>query len=135
MAYFNWNESLATGIPVIDEQHKKLVGFVNQLSEAMTAGKGKDFIGKLLDELVAYTQYHFALEERNFAKYNFPFSASHTKAHHDLINQVTQFVERHKKSEVAMSIEILSFLTNWVKDHIMKEDMKYVQHFAGKLIN
>ena len=35
MAFFDWNDELATGIPKIDEQHKKLISLVNELHDAL----------------------------------------------------------------------------------------------------
>lgn len=40
MAYLNWTDELSVGIARIDQQHQKIVGFLNDLYEAMQAGKG-----------------------------------------------------------------------------------------------
>lgn len=134
MAYFNWTSQLATGIPLIDEQHMKLVDFVNQLNDAMKRGKGKDALGQILAELTKYAQYHFALEEKAFETYGYPAKAAHRKAHADLMAQVGDYVGRHAKGEVAMSVEMLGFLTTWVTEHIMKEDMLYVPFLKDKAL-
>jgi hemerythrin len=64
MALMTWGPKLSVGVPQIDDQHKKLIELVNRLNEAMIAGHGRDLIGSTLSELVKYTQYHFACEER-----------------------------------------------------------------------
>jgi hemerythrin-like metal-binding protein len=132
MAFFAWNEKLATGIPKIDEQHKKLISFVNELNDAMTTGKGKDVIGHILDELSEYTKYHFGLEEAAFEKYNYVQKGSHKAAHQTLIKKLDDFIRKYQSNKLVISIEVLGFLINWVNEHIMKEDMQYVPYLKGK---
>jgi hemerythrin len=46
MVYFvdliKWNEFYAVNIKEIDYQHKKLIELINQMNNAMKAGKGKE---------------------------------------------------------------------------------------------
>jgi len=55
MALITWNAALSVGVKEIDDQHKKLIDLVNQLNDAMHAGKGRDVLGAVLAELVKYT--------------------------------------------------------------------------------
>ena len=123
-----------TGIAAIDNQHKKLVGFVNELHDAMKKRQAKEIIEKLLDELVKYTEYHFSTEEKAFAEYGYADRLEHSKKHDEFIGTVNAFALRHKKSEIALSIDILDFLVGWVKNHILLDDMKYVPALKGKRI-
>ena len=59
-----WGPKLWVGVKDIDDQHKKLVEIVNKLNDAMVAGHGREVIGPTLNELIRYTQQHFAAEER-----------------------------------------------------------------------
>jgi len=63
---------LSVNIQSIDEQHKKLVALVNNLNDAMSSGKGQLIMGKILDDLVAYTKTHFATEERLMTTHTYP---------------------------------------------------------------
>ena len=56
MPLMNWTEKLSVGVAVIDDDHKKLVAMVNELYDAMQAGRGKDTLGRILDGLVQYTK-------------------------------------------------------------------------------
>jgi hypothetical protein len=42
VALMTWTDRLSVGVGVIDDDHKKLVGMVNELYEAMQAGHGKE---------------------------------------------------------------------------------------------
>jgi hemerythrin len=52
---FPWLGKYSVGI---DAQHQGLVRLINDLHAAMAAGHGRDPVGKILDELVRYTQSH-----------------------------------------------------------------------------
>jgi hemerythrin-like metal-binding protein len=135
MAFMEWNEKLSTGIKEIDNQHKKLVEQINVLHSAMREGKAKEVLGKILDELKAYTKYHFSTEEKAFEKYNFLEKASHTKKHNDLIKQLDGIIDQYKAGSLTLSINLLDFLNKWISEHILKDDMKYAPVLRGKEID
>ena len=54
--------------------------------------------------------------------YNYPLSAHHKKAHADLAAQVLEIQERLEQREMDLSDEIMTFLKNWLIDHIQKTD-------------
>lgn len=62
-----FDESLVTGNELIDEQHKELIGKINDLVKSCETGKEKTTAVKMLDYLSDYTDFHFSAEE-NFRK-------------------------------------------------------------------
>ena len=58
MSFFEWKDDYSVGIDKIDKQHRKLVGYLNELYESMKAGKGKGTLGAVLKGLVEYTKNH-----------------------------------------------------------------------------
>lgn len=134
MAFMEWNEKLSTGIREIDKQHEKLVEQINVLHSAMRERKAKEVLGKILEELKAYTKYHFSTEEKAFERYNFSDKISHTKKHNDLIKQLDEIIDQYKAGSLAISINLLDFLHKWVSEHIQKDDMKYAPELRGKEI-
>ena len=135
MAYFDWTEELSTGIDAIDKQHRHLIGIVNDLYEAMRKGKGKEIIRNTLSELLDYTDLHFSNEERAFASFRYPAEAEHKKLHAVLIGQLHEQLAKLEKNEISLTVSTLQFLTNWVRDHIMVEDMKYVPFLKDKKLD
>ncbi|MGH9681879.1 MAG: bacteriohemerythrin, partial [Candidatus Acidiferrales bacterium] len=79
MPLMSWNEKMSVGVDVLDMDHQKLVGLLNQLFDAMQSGHGKESLSKILDELVSYTKFHFAREEKLFSHSDYPDTASHRK--------------------------------------------------------
>jgi hemerythrin-like metal-binding protein len=132
MVLFDWNETYQTKIPTIDQQHKKLIDLINELNEAMRVGKGKEVTDKILKELTEYTVYHFGFEEKAFEKYDYLKKEEHKKEHQDLIKQLNDIIDKYKRNEIGINITVLDFLSNWIKVHIVKEDMLYVPYLTGK---
>ena len=128
MAFFNWTDKLSVGIKAVDDDHKKLVEMLNSLYEAMKSGQGKEALGKVLDRLIGYTQFHFAREESFFAKTAYPGAAAHIKEHQDLVAQATTLQSRQKSGEIALTIETLDFLKDWLNHHILETDKQYSPH-------
>lgn len=132
MPIFTWSDDIATGIDEIDTQHKKLITLVNELNDAMMARKAKESLEKILQELTDYTVYHFATEERAFDRYAYTRRDEHLKYHRDFVAKVEDLTKRFKKSEIALSVDVMQFLVDWVKNHILVEDKKYLPELRGK---
>ncbi|MBP1628454.1 MAG: hypothetical protein H6Q00_2929 [Holophagaceae bacterium] len=49
-----WNDSFKTGHHEVDAQHQRLFGLVNDLHEAIVAGRGRDFQSTALKTLAEY---------------------------------------------------------------------------------
>lgn len=136
MPLMTWNDKLSVGVNVIDDDHKKLVGMVNELYDGISAGHGKEAVGKVLDKLVDYTKFHFAREEQYFAKTAYPAAAAHKKEHDDLTKQVLDVQAKYKSGSVAtLSLEVMNFLKNWLINHIQGSDKKYGPHLNAKGIH
>jgi hemerythrin-like metal-binding protein len=125
MALLTWNDGYSMGVKTIDQQHSGLFGMVNDLHAAMMKGQGKAVIGPLLDRLVKYTQEHFAFEERAMEAAKYPNAKAHRAHHADLARQVTDYVARYKRGDSGLNIELLRFLSDWLSNHIQKEDKEY----------
>jgi len=120
-----WDDSFATGISSFDNQHRKLIELVNRLYAALGDGKGNAVLGGILDELVSYTQEHFAAEERMMQLYRYPELESHCQAHAGLVARVQDFMMRFRNGGVSLSVDVMSFLKSWLIDHIQKIDRRY----------
>lgn len=133
MAFFEWKESMSVGVSQFDEQHKKLVVMINDLFEAMHAGKASEVLGDvLLSGLIDYTQTHFANEERLMQLHSYPELAAHKQEHTRLTQKVMDLQAQHQAGKMALSIETSRFLREWLTQHIMHNDKKYGQFFNSK---
>ena len=116
-----WNGALATGNADIDAQHRKLIELANAVNAAMQRGEERSAIGAVLDELVRYTAFHFGFEEDMMKKANYPDFFRHQQQHKQLVADVLAHKTRFDAGQ-ALSSELLSFLRDWLVNHIMKTD-------------
>lgn len=130
MAGLSWSDSFSVGVNEIDAQHKKLIDLLNKLSDAMRAGKGNDVLGGILNELISYTQTHFKTEERYFKQYNYPDTQAHVAEHNAFVKKVSEFKEGFDAGKLAVSIDVMKFLGDWLVKHIKGSDQKYAPYLS-----
>jgi hemerythrin len=134
MTLIAWNQSLSVEIKLIDEQHQKLIGYINKLYEYMKLGKGKEVLGETLINLIDYTRFHFKTEEDLFEKYGY-IEKDHHKGEHDaFVEKVAKFFEDYKDGKLLVTIEVFQFLSDWISNHIMKSDKKYTPFLKDKVV-
>lgn len=129
MAFITWTDELSVEIGEIDEQHKKLINMINDLSYAMSKGKGKDVVEAILSGLADYTLEHFASEEEYFTRFGYPGSLTHKREHNEFVAKIGQFQSDYKSGKITMSLEIMKFLKDWLQNHIMASDKEYIRCF------
>ena len=132
MAIINWNNTLEMGITEVDQQHKKLVDLTNELADKMRTGQGNDVLNKILDELVSYTDYHFASEEKLMAKHSFKLMNEHVTEHNDFKEKVIEVQQNIKTSKMSYSPQVLNFLSRWLRDHIKISDKKFSEFYHSE---
>ncbi len=124
MALISWNDNLSIGVEVVDGQHKKMIEMVNELHAAMKAREGDAVLNLIFMGLADYTKTHFSTEEDIMLSHEYPEYDAHKKEHEDLIAQVAELRKRADRKELNITIDLLHFLRDWVKNHIMNTDKK-----------
>ena len=133
MPIIQWNSNLSVGVPEIDKQHQRLIKLVNDMHDAMHAGKGNDAAIVIVKELIAYTRTHFSYEERQLELAKYPELGNHKAEHAALIKKIDDFSTRIEKGQPGISIQLSQFLGDWLKTHIMGTDKKYSPYLAPKV--
>ncbi len=132
MAFFAWKDEYSVGIKKFDEQHKRIVGYLNELYDAMTEGKGKEVLGGVLNGLLEYTGSHFLAEESLMKLHKYPGYEEHRIKHQKMAQRVTLMIEKFNKGEISSPIQITNFLKDWLGKHIMKTDKAYAPFLKTK---
>lgn len=127
MALMTWSSALSVGVESMDDQHKKLLKLLHELNAAMATGKSSTILKPLLTSLVEYTRFHFGAEEALLMREKYPKLAAHRGLHKDLTKQVEDYVHRLDAGEIALSVDLMDFLQDWLKQHIQQEDRAYGQ--------
>ena len=121
---FQWTAAYTVGVRQIDAEHKRLFALAENLHQAMLAGQGKAVLQDLLASLVAYTSYHFAHEEHLMQRVGYPDYRQHLAQHEQLRSRVQEMQARAASGEMTMTIELMRFLSEWLKSHIPTSDSK-----------
>jgi hemerythrin-like metal-binding protein len=129
---FHWDDSFRVNIGVIDMQHQKLMSMVNELHQAMVEGSGKHKLGEILSNLIKYTRDHFATEERLMQSHACPDFLAHKCEHEHLTATVLDFQRRFLSNEVGLTIEVMDFLKDWLRNHILGSDKRYSPFLNAK---
>jgi hemerythrin-like metal-binding protein len=126
MPLITWTSRLETGIGIIDSQHKRLVEIINEFHEAAQAGRSEEILGAIFDELVAYTETHFGVEEKLMANHEYEAIEEHRGEHKRFTDQIK--MDRYNFSVGAWSYDkrLIDYLRGWLVNHIAASDQAYV---------
>lgn len=129
MSLITWSDDLSVSIGEIDDQHKKLIGLINNLHDAMKSGQAKNVMEKTLGDLADYAVYHFRTEEQYMEKFHYPEYQTHKLAHTAFVKKVTQFQADFKAGKLGISMDLMNFLREWLTTHIRGTDRNYSATF------
>lgn len=133
MPLIKWDDSYSVSVKTLDEQHKKLFVLINQLHDAMSAGKGKEIIESVLKDMIDYTHTHFTTEEKLLEKHHYPYLEQQKQEHALFIQKVSEMQQKYKTgSSLTISFEVSQFLKNWLSNHIKLDDKKYSTFLVEK---
>ena len=95
MSYIQWSKELATGIGVIDSQHKRIIHYINQLEDAR-ALDDPGLVSEVLINLTDYTLSHFAFEESLMEDAGYVAAAIHAKTHDSFRDKIQAYNDEFK---------------------------------------
>ncbi len=124
MAFLDWSPELSVGFEEIDNDHEKLVEMLNALGDAVTEAKEDAVVGRVLDDLLSYTMWHFRHEERLMQTHGYPEFLEHKRQHGDLGEKATGLQKKYQDGDRDVAAEALSFLKAWLTEHILGTDKK-----------
>lgn len=126
MEFMTWTSDLSVGVASLDDDHKRLVGIINQLHYGIKAGHDQAVLAAVLNELMDYTRFHFEREEDMLVKAGYVAATAHMMEHERFIQQISKVQARLKSSPVAsLDLELMDFLRDWLFSHILVSDKKY----------
>ena len=129
--HVKWSTSYSTGIQLIDDQHKGLIHFVNELMNHVKESQEEDrdyFLG-VINEVVKYSKNHFFTEEKYMLATRFPGYDEHKKTHDEFVEKVNKVVMDFDAGEKMELKDIVCFLKDWVLVHVAGQDKLYAQYF------
>jgi len=129
-----WNQSLATGVAAIDEQHKSIIDEMNKIFEAGKSGKGPEEVMSTIRFLKDYVQKHFFQEEQLQLKSRYPKYNQHKQAHVEFINIVNKLFERfnNEGATLAVMMDVNKTIADLFIKHINNVDKEFATYYREK---
>lgn len=125
-----WQASYFTGVERIDEQHQVLVSTLNEANQRLANGVSRDLLERITRDLLSYALYHFDTEEGLMRDYGYADQSaadadSHQQEHRAFSRRVVAIREDLQDGRLVSREELLSFLNNWLVNHIQHTDKKF----------
>jgi methyl-accepting chemotaxis protein len=130
--FVQWTSKLETHVPVIDSQHRKLCEYINDLYAAMKNNHTGSELRNIVKKLRDYTASHFSDEERLFMASQYPGAGEHKEIHKKFVAQLDDFEKQLKSGTATVSMELLTFLKDWLINHIAGTDHGYAPYLQGR---
>ena len=126
-----WKEEYSVEVKAIDDQHKEMFRMINELVGLINVVPDRDRIEPLLDGLIAYRQKHFATEEGYFKQFDFEGAEEHIEEHTRFNDRLEALRSGYADDPIGLAFELVDFLEDWLIDHILNTDRKYIECFRA----
>lgn len=134
-----WDDSFATGVEEIDEQHQWLFRLVNAAHAYWNRDaepKREDLIG-IIKGLQAYVVHHFDTEERLMVRYAYlkedvGGASSHCTQHRHFATKIAAIQQTLMDGGEIEKDQFLNYLSDWLIHHVKNTDLKFGAFIAAK---
>jgi len=129
--HVEWSNRYSMGVKIIDDQHKGLLNFVNDLFDHSNGREDdeREYFKKVIAGAVSYVKEHFATEEKLMIGTKFPGYAKHKEIHDEFTKTVVKAVNDFNEGKRLVLEKFAYFLKDWVLSHIAVEDVQYADYF------
>lgn len=128
-----WRDSYATGVEVMDAEHKQLIDIINDLylmQRDKTASKEK--LKEVYDSLVSYTEDHFKHEERLLKEKEYDGLEEQYQSHAEFITKLKDMENDLTSGNEETIPVVYKFLREWWLGHIVDLDKNYGPHLSNE---
>jgi NNP family nitrate/nitrite transporter-like MFS transporter len=119
-----WDDEFSVGIEAIDRQHTRMMRLINEIDEVIQEGGAYEQFAPVLNDLIDFTNRHFAYEEKLLEENRCPDVEKHKKAHVRLREELSDWKKKVAKAEMEDMHELMVFLRIWFPGHILNVDKK-----------
>jgi len=125
MTLFVWDAKYCLNIRGLDHQHRKLFDLFNELYAAVRLGHANEVIDKVLTQVVDYTVYHFATEEKLLHQFGYQDEAAHRAEHAQFTGQAKALARKLHAGQGDVAFATLKLLCDWLNNHILVSDRNF----------
>jgi hemerythrin-like metal-binding protein len=132
MGCMAWNDAMSVGAAMIDQDHRLLIGRLNDLDQAVAQADPAAMHGAL-QAIFTEIARHFEREETFLDAHRCPELVGHRQRHETFSRQMPSLrfalLNRLASGDGA---QVVAHLSHWLNDHILIEDMEYARFLNGK---
>lgn len=126
--FIEWKDDMSVGHAELDRDHQRLIRILNSLGVNMELGN-RNIVEFILDDLTHYVREHFRREEHHMEAIGFPDLVRHRTIHERISGRIEDAKWKYFQGfSATLQNELLVFLTTWLNNHILVEDMRYSAH-------
>jgi len=130
MGKIEWDDGLSVCVDLIDDQHKMMIGKINDIHDAVEQGLGPAKVLETLGFMYEYTDFHFSTEEKHMDATNYPGTDAHKAAHEEFKKMVKDLSDdfEDEGSTEALAQAVDTYLKNWLITHIKGTDVEFATY-------
>jgi hemerythrin len=131
-----WDDKYATGIELIDSQHKELFSLTNELFHACLGVDDyeslDDVFKETMERMVEYVRFHFGAEQVMLQRIKYPEYQEHKKEHDTLVIKILEAVKEYNTGQKRVPNQFVRVLRDWILSHIALSDKLYAFYIAAQ---
>jgi NNP family nitrate/nitrite transporter-like MFS transporter len=120
----SWDDEFSIGIETVDRQHTRMMHLINEIDEVVQEGGTYEQFAPILNDLIDYTNGHFAHEEKLLKENHCPDFERHKRAHVNLREELSGWKDKVVENKTEDMNELMVFLKIWFPGHILDVDKK-----------
>jgi hemerythrin-like metal-binding protein len=123
---FQWDDKYSTGNIEIDNQHKQIFAYLDELEEHIENGASQEWVEQFMSAVGLFTRSHFCYEEMCMRKAKCAVASQNKIQHSKLLAAFAAAKKRFERDGVSDEFldQLRKFLTSWLVNHIMKIDIQ-----------
>ena len=130
----SWNDNLSTGIRVIDDDHKFLIGLINTFEKLSSDRSDATRISSSIDALSDYAKNHFRREELLMMAAGYSDRVEHHAEHESFCRIADSLANLYGLCPTLVNLTGVSdFLSSWLIKHIAVSDRAYIAKLRDNL--
>lgn len=121
-------------VTMFDDDHRQLIALFNELQAAVEDGRARTTLRVVLLGLGSYAENHFAAEEKVMGETGYSQLQAHVAEHREFAARVQGFAQAIEIGDTGVTLEVVSYLGNWLEHHLGITDHAFIAHLNGKTV-
>ena len=126
-----WHPNYSVFVKELDDQHKQFIDMLNELYDAYLQNAHKEKLDIIVKQLFEYSSIHFATEEKYFKEFGYEDAESHILEHETFFKEISTMFANYNQNKTLLSLKVINYLQDWLINHILNVDRKYISCFKN----